>query len=136
MKDPRSLWVPRDICKVFVSRGLGKEVQPCLERSQAVPKSAFSLPHERPKPSRLFESLTVNRSLFAPARITLVDDVVTKGATLIAAASRIADAFPSCEVRAFAVLRTVTRQEVDAILVPSFGLITYNPASDSARREP
>jgi hypothetical protein len=136
MKDPKSLWVPRDICQAFVARNLGKEVSTCLGRSHAVPKSAFSLPHERPKPSRHFESLSVSRSLFAPRRITLVDDVITKGATLVAAASRLAEAFPGCEVRAFAVIRTMTRVDVDAILAPCSGVITYNAATDSSRREP
>jgi hypothetical protein len=136
MKDPKSLWVPRDICQVFVARGLGKEVSACLERSHAVPKSAFSLPAERPKPSRHFASFSVSRSLFAPRRITLVDDVITRGATLLAAASRLAEAFPSCEVRAFAVIRTMTRVEVDAILAPCTGVITYNADADSSRREP
>ncbi|MBL8724024.1 MAG: hypothetical protein JNK49_08255 [Planctomycetes bacterium] len=136
MKNPKSLWVPREICHVFVARGLGKEVSTCLDRSHAVPKSAFSLPEERPKPSRHFASLTVSRSLFAPRRITLVDDVITKGATLVAAASRLLEAFPSCEVRAFAVVRTMTRVEVDAILAPCTGVITYNAAADSSRREP
>lgn len=136
MKDPKSLWVPRDICQVFVARGLAKEVSTCLERSHAVPKSAFSLPAERPKPSRHFASFTVARSLFAPRRITLVDDVITRGATLLAAASRLSEAFPGCEVRAFAVIRTMTRVEVDAILAPCTGVITYNAATDSSRREP
>lgn len=136
MKNPKSLWVPRDICGVFVARGLGKEVSTCLERSHPVPKSAFSLPAERPKPSRHFASFSVARSLFAPRRITLVDDVITRGATLLAAASRLAEAFPGCEVRAFAVIRTMTRSEVDTILDPCIGVITYNADADSSRRDP
>ena len=136
MKNPKSLWVPRDICQFFVARGLGREVSTCLERSHAVPKSAFSLPAERPKPSRHFASFSVARSLFAPRCITLVDDVITRGATLVAAASRLSEAFPACEIRAFAVIRTMTRVEIDTILDPCTGVITYNTATDSSRREP
>lgn len=136
MKNPKSLWVPRDICQVFVARGFAKEVSTCLERSHAVPKSAFSIPTERPKPSLHFASFAISRSLFAPRRITLVDDVITRGATLIAAASRLSEAFPGCEIRAFAIIRTMTRVEVDAILAPCTGVITYNAATDSSRREP
>lgn len=136
MKDPKSLWVPRDICQVFVVQGLGKEASTCLKRSHAVPKSAFSLPQDRPTPARHFASLTVSRSLFAPRRITIVDDVVTKGATLVAAASRLTEAYPGCEVRAFAVIRTMSRTEVDSILVPCSGVITYNDTTDNSRRDP
>ncbi len=136
MKNSKSLWLPRDICLALLARGLGKETSTCLERSHAVPKSAFSLPAERPKPSLHLASFAVSRFLFAPRRITLVDDVITRGATLIAAASRLSEAFPACEIRAFAILRTMTRVDVDSILAPCTGVVTYNEATDSSRREP
>lgn len=136
MKDPASLWVSMDICRELIARQLGKESNALVERRAAVPKSAFSLPHERPKPSHHFQSFHVARSLFVPKRITLIDDVVTKGATLIAAASRLREAFPSCELRVFALMRTMSRTEVDAILSPTTGVITYNSSTDSSRREP
>jgi predicted amidophosphoribosyltransferase len=130
------LWVGREICQVLVARGLGKEVHPYVERANAVPKSAFALPADRPKPSTHYASFVVTRSLFPPRSITLVDDVITKGATLIAAASCISSAFPDCEVRAFALIRTMSQQEVNSILDPCLGTITFNSARDSTHREP
>ena len=136
MRDPSSLWVPRDFCQILLAGGFGMGLSTCLERSRAVPKSAFALPGDRPKPSTHYASMSVARPLFAPHRITLVDDIITKGATLLAAASRLAEAFPSCEIRAFAVIRTMTRIEIDRILAPCVGVITYNDSADSSRRDP
>jgi Na+/citrate or Na+/malate symporter len=42
-----------------------------------------------------------------PERILLVDDVITKGRTLIAAATRVHEAFPQAPICAFALLRTM-----------------------------
>ena len=44
---------------------------------------------------------------FAPPRILVVDDFVTKGATLYAAAALVAQALPSSDVHAFALVRTM-----------------------------
>ena len=42
----------------------------------------------------------------ALASVVLIDDVVTKGRTLLAAATRLQEAFPEADIRAFALLRT------------------------------
>ena len=55
----------------------------------------------------------------------LVDDVVTRGATLIGAASRLVEVFPHARVRAFAILRTVSNTDQLAQIVdPVVGRIT------------
>lgn len=136
MKDPKSLWVARDLCVAMLAAGLGREVLPCLERAVAVPKSAFALPRARARASRHFDSFVVDRPLIVPTRITLVDDVVTRGSTLLAAASKLAEAFPDSEVRAFAVVRTISPGEVSSILSPCAGVLTYDANKDSTRREP
>lgn len=60
-----------------------------------------------------------------PRRITVVDDFVTKGATLLAAASRVQEAFPEAEVRAFALVRTKGLvADIESIGEPCEGLIT------------
>ena len=45
---------------------------------------------------------------FDVARITVVDDVITTGATLHACVRRLAAAFPAADVAAFAIVRTIT----------------------------
>ncbi len=56
--------------------------------------------------------------------ITLVDDFVTKGNTLLGAASRVAEAYPEIRVSAFALVRTMGLQpEVANIVEPCVGVI-------------
>lgn len=66
--------------------------------------------------------------------IVLIDDVVTRGTTLLAAASRIAEVYPDAEVRAYACVRTLSAQEIDDMEVPCVGWI--EPAGKWAHREP
>ena len=42
----------------------------------------------------------------ALSSVVLIDDVVTKGRTLLAAATVLQEAFPQADIRAFALLRT------------------------------
>jgi predicted amidophosphoribosyltransferase len=58
----------------------------CLERTHAVAKAATSKPSERPKARAHFDSLAVAEPLALPNQVTLVDDVVTRGAQLFGAA--------------------------------------------------
>jgi len=134
-KQKPALWVPRRICEVLGNAGYGSAILPCLERVEAVPKSAFAAPGERPSPSRHMKSMRVTKTLEAPERITLVDDVVTKGATLLAAASLLADAYPDAEIRAFALVRTTgLTPNVERIIDPVVGKIRRTPSG--ADRDP
>ncbi len=69
-----------------------------------------------------------------PEKIVLVDDVVTKGASLISAAYRIKDQFPNAEIKAFAVARTISQGEIDKILDPICGKIRFTESGSV--REP
>lgn len=123
-----ALWPARALCEALVRGGLGERVLPCLTRTQAVPKSAFAGLGDRPTPLQHYETLNVVRDLLdEPARITIVDDVVTKGATLLAAASRMHDAFPKADVRTFALVRTMGLvPEIEKIGMPCSGRISFD----------
>jgi adenine/guanine phosphoribosyltransferase-like PRPP-binding protein len=68
-----------------------------------------------------------------PERIVLIDDVVTKGRTLLAAATRLQEAFPSAQIRAFALVRTMGLiAGVNQLLDPCKGEIRWR-AGDAHR---
>jgi predicted amidophosphoribosyltransferase len=102
-----TLWVPDRLAKAFVEKRLGKEVVRCLVRVTPVPKAAYSAAEDRPAAAQHYETLTVQESFSEPAEIVLVDDIVTRGATLLGAANRLVDVFPRTRIHAFAVMRTV-----------------------------
>ena len=101
------LWAAKHLSVALVDAGLGMVAWSGLHRVRAVPKSATAAPGDRPTVSLHYESFVVERPTVPPARIVLIDDVVTKGRTLLAAASRVREAFPGAQIRAFALLRTM-----------------------------
>ena len=118
------LWVPRRICEALRASGYGTETLPCLSRVEAVSKSAFAPPGDRPSIRRHYETMEVDSTLVDPRNITIIDDVVTKGATLLAAASLLANAFPDARVRAFALVRTMGLvPDIERIVEPVVGRI-------------
>ena len=119
-----ALWPGHRICEELIAHGLGKEILPCLLRKKAVNKAAFSAPGERPNAREHLESMAVESQLLSPAKLTIVDDVITKGSTLLAAATLVAEAFPDSEVRVFAVVRTMGLiPDVEKIIDPAVGRI-------------
>ena len=132
---PGSLWVPQRIADALVEVGLGNGVFPILERRRFVPKAAFSAPENRPKAIDHFETIDVHLQLEPMERIVLVDDIITRGATMLGAASRLAEAYPEAEIRAFAMVRTMSRPEAFVqIEDPCLGHIRLS--GDQTFREP
>ena len=103
----RCCWVAAELAVALVNAGLGCAAWPGLRRVRAVPRSATAPPGERPSVGLHYDSFGVEDSPVPPGRIILIDDVVTKGRTLLAAATRIREAFPTVQIRAFALVRTL-----------------------------
>ena len=82
-------WAAGQLTWALSAVGLAGTVWPGLERRFAVRKSATAVTGERPTVREHFESLCVARLPASPPRIVLVDDVITKGRTLLAAAMRL-----------------------------------------------
>jgi predicted amidophosphoribosyltransferase len=80
-----SLWVPLRIATALAKRGVGSQVDSCLVRVTAVRKAAWSKPSEGPKPKDHIASLSVQRTVSRPPprEILLVDDIITRGSTLL-----------------------------------------------------
>ena len=103
-----SLWVPQRIARALVRKGLGKTVIECVKRVKALPRSSKSLASNRPKAQDHYDSVEVENILSNPTEILLIDDVVTRGATLLGVANKLADAFPNARIHGFAALRTIS----------------------------
>lgn len=114
----QQLWPMRRLCDALAAAGLGRGVAPLLERIEAVPAAHLIRPGEaRPSAARHFETLRVVADLVeTPARVLLVDDVLTRGATLLACASRIHEFYPEASISGFALART--RSEPGEIPTP------------------
>lgn len=105
---PRSTTV--ELVRSMEAEGLGRRRE-WLRRREKVPKSAWS-PGYRPTEEHHHATIALSAppdlGLHPVDRITVVDDVITSGATLHACARRLAGAFPAAAIAAFAIVRTIT----------------------------
>jgi predicted amidophosphoribosyltransferase len=119
-----SLWVPEKIAKALEKQGLGY-YYPCLQRHNAVPKSAYSKSEDRPKAIDHYNTIKFIPQIKQPKKIILIEDVITRGATMIGCASIIKQKFPSINIKGFAALRTISKPEdFKDINEPCIGKIT------------
>ncbi|HEY2037942.1 MAG TPA: phosphoribosyltransferase [Steroidobacteraceae bacterium] len=146
-----TVWVGERLAWCLKELGLAAEVWPVLRRRHAVRKSAFAAAGSRPTVLEHYASLAVEpawgdgaisgRCRFVAGsggtglRLILVDDVVTRGRTLLAAAGRLREVFPGAQIRAFALVRTLGRHEMLCrVLDPCEGEVRW--MSGDARRSP
>jgi hypothetical protein len=127
-KDPRALWPALRISQSLKDEGCGGQILPCLKRIKPVTKSATAGSGQRPDPDMHYQSFEVDTQagLRPPASITVVDDVITRGSTLLAMFQRLAEAFPHAQIRCFAVVRTMSGVEVDQIMSPVEGIVSFS----------
>ena len=136
---PDTLWVPNRIATALVERKIGKEVVVCLTRVTPVRKAALSEPSERPTVDEQFDTMAVQGRISEPLpdEIVLVDDIITRGATLLGAANRLAEAFPEARIRGFAAMRTISNpSEFEAMFQPRSGTIQYREQTGDTLRRP
>jgi adenine/guanine phosphoribosyltransferase-like PRPP-binding protein len=82
-----------------------------------------------------YDSFAVAPALGPIRRIVLIDDVITKGRTLLAAAARLRAELPYADIRAFALIRTQGFvHRIERLVEPCHGVIRW--AGGDARREP
>jgi hypothetical protein len=126
---PDTLWVPHKIALALRKVGLGSMVSLSLTRRYAVGYKATAKEHH--------DSQGVIQGLLdEPEAIVLIDDFVTRGATLVGSAQRLCEAYPNARIAAFAAIRTVTLSEnFKKIDDPVYDKITLY-ASGKTHRDP
>lgn len=120
--------VTERLAAALVREGLGSAAWAGLCRVRGVRKSATSSHGNRPTVHEHYDSFAIERAGGMPraAQIMLIDDVVTKGRTLMAAATRLQEAYPEARIRAFALLRTMGLiPGVTRLLDPCVGQIRW-----------
>lgn len=132
-----ALWPARRVCEELVRAGLGKEVVPCLRRTVSVPKSAWAEAQARPGVAEHLASIVAEPVLAAWSRLVVVDDVVTSGTTLLASASCLMATYPSVEVVAFGLIRTMSQAtDLETMYVPVVGEIVLEKLRGTVSRRP
>lgn len=105
-------WAPRRICEVLVSRGLGVAVDPCVIRAEGIRSSKHSKPEDRPTIDEHVATMALDGEplLVPPARVILVDDLITRGTTMLAALEIARERFADVPIAGFAVGATLLGQ--------------------------
>ena len=130
-----SFWVARRLALSLQEAGLAEDVWTGLRRVSSVERSSSAWMWERPTVQQHYRSFAVIPSPRPPTEIVLVDDVITKGRTLVAAAMRLHEAFPKATIRAFALVRTMGLiLDVERLFDPCEGVIRWN--GNDAYRDP
>ncbi len=129
-------WPAAELARALVQAGVGSATWPGLQRVCAVRKSATAAKGRRPTVARHYESFRLEPPEFRPQSVVLIDDVITRGRTLLAAAARVREALPDAQIRAFALLRTrgLTADGIKKLLEPCRGEIRW--MNGDAQRTP
>jgi len=132
---PGSLTAAGALAEALLSEGLGSTVWPGLARRHTVMRSSRATPGCRTSAQEQFRSLAVEPVSGGLADILLVDDIVSRGRTLIVAALRLREAFPSARIAGFALMRTTSLvADIETVMDPCAGQIRW--VRGDARRNP
>ena len=130
---PASPWAAGQLATLMQEAGLGGYVWRGLRRIRAVPKSASAPAWHRPCVHQHYTSVSVAADLPAAGKFVIVDDVISKGRTLLGAAQRLREALPGAHIQAFALLRTMSLvADIGQLVEPCRGEIRWQ-AFDALR---
>ena len=128
-------WIGLLLAEALKNRGLGTSVSLLIRRTYAMRKSAFSARGERPTHREHYDSLTTKGITgTVPEQITVIDDVLGRGATIMGTVARLREEFPTTVIRSFAALRIKSNFGDGPIVDPCRHRIWIG--ANGVRREP
>ena len=128
-------WAAFRLAVALSEVGFALQVWTGLRRRYAVTKSATAPSAARPTVHQHYHSFEVLPTASAIRRLVLIDDVITKGRTLLAAAARLRSELPFADIRGFALIRTQGLvRNIEHLAEPCYGVVRW--AGGDARREP
>ena len=134
-RKPGTLWPAKRLAEALVGCGLGHCVLEVLERASRVPKSATAPPGERPTAAEHLSSFRVLPLSLDVRRIVIVDDVVTSGASMLAAITAVSHSIQVPPPMGFAFIRTQSEGMITSVRSPELSRIRLL-SSGRTRREP
>lgn len=133
------LWVPLRIAEELAANGIGDGVEPCLERKERVTQSSgVARAKDRPDPPDHCKTILCNAPLMAPKKVTLIDDVVTRGSTLVGCAAILQERFPKAEIQGYGHVSVESARDLvkfGEIFEPRIGVVSYNAAQNWLLRD-
>jgi hypothetical protein len=132
-----ALWPTQRICEELVKIGLGAEVVPFLKRTILVQKSSTAEPGMRPGPSDHYSSTVIDNEVpsLGDRALTIVDDYITRGSSMVGMFRRLKEAFPNRQIRCFSLSTNEGDEEVDKLAAPCEGIIHYYIKSGKLHRD-
>ena len=118
----------------FVQASPGSEVSFLLRRRHRVSKAAFSKSSERPTAQVHYDSFACDFDIGAGASITVVDDVITRGSTMLGAIALVQHTYPNAVVRGFSLIRTMSAEVLTELAQPTEGVIRLDGSGRTFRR--
>ena len=134
---PGAHWPAHRICECLRAEGFGAGVENLLRRIVPLRSSATSELGHRPTLHEKYDSLGVEGLIATePSSIVIVDDQITKGYDMFAAALRLSESFPQAAVRGFGMALTKGFvEDVASVLEPCVGRINRR-ADWEVQRDP
>jgi predicted amidophosphoribosyltransferase len=128
-------WAAFRLAVALSQVGFALRICTALRRRYAVTKSATASSAGRPTVHQHYDSFAAVPPANPIHKIVLIDDVITKGRTMLAAAARLRSELPFADISGFALIRTAGFvHQIKRLEEPCHGTVRW--AGGDARRDP